>query len=290
MVLPLGNPGQIKQIFMKEGDRVKKDEIILKLDDTIIKTQIAALTTQLDFARDLYQRQNKLWQQKIGSEVQVLNAKNTVVNLENQLQILNRSLDFTNVKAPIDGTIDILNVKKGEVFNGFTGRGEAQIRVTNSKDMKLSVLVPENYSTKVKINYPVKVEFPDNNRSFYQKIKSIAQYIDPSTRSFAIEIPIPQGNDLRPNQIGIVKILDFSMPKAIVIPVNIIQTDENGKYVYIAKTESDKKLAQKVYIELGEVYGEKAQIKKGLSLKDVLIIEGYQNISDGQELTNIQVD
>jgi len=279
-VTPRGQGGQVKELYVRKGDAVKKGQLLLKLDDLVIKRQIDQLQTQLGFAKDLYQRQQNLWKENIGTEVQLLSAKNQVDNIEKQISIVKEQQSFTNVYAEMDGVLDDVNVKVGEIF-----MGAGQIKLINTSDLKVTAQVPENYLEKVKVGTSLKVILPDINRTTDAVIRVAGKLIDPLSRSFYIEAKLPTDNIFRPNQVAQVKIMDYSNANAITIPVNTLQTDDKGKFVMVSAKENGKTVAHKKPVVAGELYGDKIEIKSGLQAGDLLITEGYQSIYDGQTIT-----
>ncbi len=292
-VSPRGMGGQVKAIFVKEGQYVKKGQLLLKLDDAIARQSVSAarqglavLRTQLNYAKDLYQRQKNLWSQGIGSEVQVLTAKNNVESLENQLKSANEnvqvsvvSANTSNVYSNVNGVADVVSIHVGEIF----APGSQQIKIVNASTLKIISNVPENYISRMKTGTPVVVSVPDVNLNLKTAISRISQSIDPTQRGFIAEAKIPANSMLKPNQTAVMKILDYAAPNAIVIPVNVVQTDEAGKYVYVMqKLSNGKTVAKKKTINIGEVNGEIVEVKTGLAAGEQLVTEGYQNLYDGQ--------
>ncbi len=286
-VLPLSGPGLIKAIFVKEGAVVKKGDKLLQLEDTMLLSQRSILESQLDLAKTIYQKQATLWQEKIGSEVQLLTSKTTVDNITKQLSILNTQIQYTSVAAPIDGVVDELNVKVGEIFSGMTMKGESQIRVLDSKNLKVKVNVPENYLSKVNVNTSVRIEFLDNQEILLKNIDAVSKHINPSTRSFLAEIKLNNNPHLRANQLAVVKILDYAVNHATVLPINTIQIDENGKFVFAIHNKNGTKKVVKKRVIVKEVYGENALVTNGVQANDVIITEGFQQVVEGQELGNV---
>lgn len=289
--------GQVREIYVKRGDYVKKGQLLLKLDDAIVKQQITAskqgtetIKTQLTLARDVYNRRNNLFKQGIGTEIELITAKSNVDALEKQLAAANENIKVqqeqengTNVYSDVTGIADEVNVRKGEMFTGFAGT-MPQIKIVNTSSLKIVTDVPENYSGKVKQGSSLLVTLPDINRTFTTNVSVSGRVIDPNNRSFRAEARLPQEGGIRPNQIAQVKILDYSSPNAIAIPVNVVSTDEKGKYVYVAVMEGGKLIARKKQIVVGELYNELIEVKSGLSTGEQLITDGYQNIYDGQLL------
>ena len=282
-VTPRGGPGQVRAVYVKKGDFVRQGQVLLKLDDAIIRSQIAGLQSQLSYARDLYQRQQNLWKEDIGTEVQVISARNNVTTLERQMATLNEQLSFTNVKAGISGVADEVNIKVGELFTGSPMQG---IKIVNTNSLKMVANIPENYATRVKRGSKVEIVVPDlNNRIINSTINLVSQSIDPNTRGFIAEAKVPFDASLKPNQVANMRILDYAAKEAIAIPINVVQTDEKGKYVYIVEKKGQQLIARKRTIFLGESYGGLVEVKSGLTAGDTLVTEGYQTLYEGQIVT-----
>lgn len=300
-VTPKYGPGQVRAVYVTQGQTVKKGQLLLKLDDAIIQQGIAAaragyaaLQTQLNTARDIYNRQNNLWKQGIGTEVQLIQSRTNVNSLENQIaaakegvKTLERQLEGTNVRAEINGTADVVNVRAGEVFQGVIGNN-AQIIIVNTSSLKAVAQVPENYASKVKMSAPVVVVLPDINRTYDVKITRSGKQIDPNTRSFVVEARIPYDGLARPNQLARMQIQDYAVDKTIAIPVNTVQTDEHGKYVFVAAQEGGRIVARKKPVGVGELNGKMIEIRVGLKEGDQLITEGYQNLFEGQVINIVR--
>ncbi|MBD0331241.1 MAG: efflux RND transporter periplasmic adaptor subunit, partial [Chitinophagaceae bacterium] len=258
-------------------------QLLLKLDDALVRSQIDQLQSQLSYARDLYRRQQNLWNEGIGTEVQLITARNNVTALEKQIATARQQLSFSNVYAEISGVADEVNIKVGENFTGNPMQG---IKIVNTGNLKVVAEVPENYLGKIGPGSSVRVVLPNvNNRTIDTKIKVAGKLINPTNRSFYIEAPIPADPEFRPNQIAIVKIQDYATSNAITIPLNTLQNDENGKFVMVAMKEGNKLVARKRRVVIGELYGDRLEIKSGLQAGDVLIKEGFQNLYEGQLLT-----
>lgn len=298
-ISPRGMGGQVKAIYVQEGQLVKKGQLLLKLDDAIMKQQVTAarqqlegIKTQLNFARDLYRRQKNLWDQGIGTEVQVITAKTNVDGLENQLksageqvQVAVEQLNTTNVYSDVTGVADIVRIKVGELFSGMSASGP-QIKIVNTSSLKVVTNVPENYLTRIHKGSPVEITIPDANKKINSSISLISQSIDPIQRGFIAEAKIPYDQTLKPSQSAVIKILDYTAPNAIVIPVNVLQSDETGKYVYVlSKGSNGKSIAHRVSVNIGEVYGENVEIKSGLKAGEQLVTEGFQNLYEGQMIS-----
>ena len=282
-----GMGGYVKQLYIKEGQSVKKGQLVLKLDDKVLRESIEATKNQLSFATNVYNKTKALWDQKIGTEVQLLSAKNNVESLEKQISVQEEQLKTYLVYADQSGIAEIVNIKVGELFSGVSVAGP-QIQIINNNSMNVSVDVPENYISKIKTGAKVVVEIPSAGQTFNTTISLISQSINPSTRGFKAECKIPSGINLKPNMAAIAKILNHSTSKAIVIPINNVQSDEKGKYVFVmGKNETGKTIAQRKTVVMGALYGEKVEILSGLGTGDLLITKGYQNLYEGQLISKL---
>lgn len=289
--------GQVRAVYIKKGDHVKKGQLLVKLDDAIIKQQIVAskqnsetLRTQLTFAKDVYNRRNNLWKQGIGTEIDLINARTNVETLEKQIRgaeesikIQQEQLSGSNIYSDAEGMAEEVNIRVGELFTGFIGN-MAQIKIVNTSNLKVITEVPENYSGKVKLGSAIIVTLPDINKTYTTSISVSGRVIDPNNRSFHVEAKLPSDASLRQNQIAMVKIQDYAAVNAIAIPVNTVGTDEKGKYVFVAAAEGSKLVARKRQITIGELYNQLIEVKSGLAAGEQLITEGFQNIYDGQIL------
>ncbi len=293
-VTPRGTPGQVKQIFVKRGDYVNKGQLLLKLDDAIARQSMVSaeqgletMKVQLNFARNIYQKQKNLWEQNIGTEVQLITAKNNVETLENQLKgmqeqikITKEQLQMTSVFSDVSGVAEEVNIRVGETF-----MGGMQIKIVNTTQLKVTTQIPENYIDRVTAGKAINITLPDINKTVSSNISLTGKIIDPNSRSFYVEAKIPSDKDFHPNQIALVKIMDYSNPKAISVPVNTLQSDEKGKYVMVLSKENDKFYARKKIVTIGQFYADKLEIKSGLALGDQVIKEGFQGLYDGQLIT-----
>jgi len=299
-VAPAGMGGQVKAVYVKLGTLVSKGQLILKLDDAIAQQQLAAarqqsgqLKTRLAQAQTIYERYQNLWKQNIGAEIQVINAKADVDALSAQLRAVEaqvgmaeEQVNMTNVRAAISGTIDEMNVKVGEFFSPQSAATPgAGIRIVNNSKLKDVTYVPDNYVARVRKGDPVKVVVADLDKAgFDSKIEVMSASINANTRSFTVEAPLPSDPMLRANQAAVVKILDYKAANAISVPVNIIQSDEKGKYLFVAVQEKGSWLARRRIVEPGQVYDGMQEIKKGLNSGERIVTDGYQSLYDGQSI------
>ena len=281
-ISPRGQGGVVRQLNVKQGDHVNQGQLLLKLDDAVQRQQVVNAETQLAYAQDLYQRRKNLWDQKIGMETDLINAKNQVDQATSNLKIAQEQLDFTNVYADISGTVNTLSVKLGESF----APGAQTLQLVNTDNLKVTVQVPEVYQERVKVGTPVKIDFPGlGNKEVIGTVHIAGKVINTGNRSFQVEIHIPNGSDIRANQVAVVKIQDYTASNVLTIPINTLQTDENGKYVMVATKDKDRTVAHKKSITIGQTYSDKVQVLSGLDSGDQLITDGFQGLYEGQPVT-----
>jgi membrane fusion protein, multidrug efflux system len=275
------SPGIVNAIFVKEGDAVKKGQVLASLDAQVYYQNLEELKTQLDFATNLYNKQKSLWDQKIGSEVQYLTAKNNKESLENRLKTLQEQINLTKITSPINGTIEEMPIKIGQPM----ASGVMAFRVVNFSKVKIMADIAEAYSSKVSKGDSVLVNFPDINLEIKDKISFASKYINPVNRTFSIEIKFnSEKTPLRANMVTIIKIVDYNSPNAIIIPVNLVQNDNTGSYVYIYESSNGKMIAKKRTIKQGMTYNGIVEITGGLKIGEKIITTGYQDIEDGQTI------
>ena len=294
-VSPPGAPGVVKAIYVQNGSRVSKGQTLLKLDDAIARQQVisaqqqvAQLKVKLVQAQTVYQRRQNLWKENIGTEIEVINAKADVDALASQVRgaesavsSAQEQLNQTNVTAQISGVIEKIEVKLGETFTGMAGN-TPQITIVNNSNLKITANVPENYISRVRKGDSVQVVINETAKQYRSVIYNVGSAIDNTNRSFIAEAKLPSDPLLKPNQLATMKILDYKAKAAIVVPLNVVQTDEKGKYVYIIEKNGDKMIARKKAVTVGESYNVTTEIKSGLTGTETIITEGYQTVYDGQ--------
>lgn len=277
--------GQIKEILVKEGDYVKKGQLLARLNTSVTETTIIEVQTQLDLAKTLFEKQKQLWDKKIGSEVQYLQAENNVEALESKLQTLNAQRDMAYVKSPINGVVDIISLEEGELAMP----GMQMMQVVGLSKLRVAAEVSEKYLPVINKGDMVKLSFP----SFPQMEMDVPVYrigniVNISNRTFPVELRINNiDNKLKPNIIALITFLDFSDDNALAVPSIIIKEDIKGQYIYIAKEEEGKAFARKIYITTGLSYGDETMVISGLNQGDKVIIEGYSLVTDGTEVNII---
>ena len=277
-------PGTLVTLNAVAGQRVTKGQILGRIDDGGGSQQLASLENQYALTKTTFERQKNLWNQKIGSEIQFLNAQTQMVSAQKGVAQAKAQLSKTVIRAPFTGVIDEVFVERGEVVGaGPTGL----MRIVNLGNMFVSTAVPETYIGKLKIGTAVEVNLTSLGKTYRGKIRQIANNINPNNRTFSIEVAVPNlDNLLRPNQVAKLKIIDYSSQNAIVVPSNVIQENANNeKFVYLVSNPSGKNgTAKKVMIKVGQTATNFTEIISGLSANDLIITEGASNLSDGMKI------
>lgn len=287
-VTPRGLGGQVKALYVKQGDNVRKGQLLAKLDDVAYRQDLDRAKIQYNTAKTYYDRRKNLWDQKIGAEIDLINAKAQMDNAAKMVDQAENQLDMANVYAEMSGVADIVNIRVGEVFTPQTATipTAPAIRIINTNDLKVVADVPENYQGKVGVGSNVVISLPElGNDSIRAKVSVASKVINPDSRTFYIEARVAAGNKLRANQLAIVRIQDYTTADAITIPVSTLSSDEKGKFVMVAVTQNGKMVAAKRPVTVGELYGDKLEVKSGLQPGDQLITEGFQGLYDGQAIT-----
>lgn len=271
--------GIITAVFVKEGDAVKKGQVMAQIDNSVLKQQVESIKTQLSFASNIYNKQKSLWDKQIGSEVQYLTAKNNKESLEANLATLNDQLEMSKIKSPINGSVEEVNLKLGQMASP----GIPAIRVVNFSSVKIVAEISEAYASKIKVGDKVIVSFPDFDTDIEAKIHFTSKYINPINRTFLTEIHLGASKvEYRANMMAVVKINDYSNPSTVVIPVSLVKESSSGKYVYLAKEESGKLLARRQIVSVGNTYNGMVEITEGLAQGDKIITTGYTSLVEGQ--------
>jgi membrane fusion protein, multidrug efflux system len=274
-------PGTVTSKFADVGQKVVKGQVLAQIDDQQYKSQMQGLETQYQLASDLFDKQKRLWDQKIGSEVQYMQSKTNKEALEKQISSLKQQVDKFKIKSPIDGTIEECNIRVGDVVSPDPRL--AAYRVVAFRNLKVTAEVSEAYSAKVRVGDKLVVYFPDIKKSVDAKVNFVSKYINPVNRTFLIETKLLDGiENLKANMIAIIQINDYHTENAIQLPMNVIQSDLTGSYVYVVRPKEKFNAAYKQPVELGTSYNGVAEVVKGLSVGDKVISSGYQEIVDGE--------
>jgi RND family efflux transporter MFP subunit len=268
--------GVITRVNVTEGERVSKGQVLAQIDNSVIERSIEGMESQLELATSVYERQKNLWDQKIGTEVQFLQAKTNKESLEKQLASLREQSEMARIKAPISGTVDDVFVKVGENI----APGMPAVRVVNADDLKIQARVSEAYITDIKKGDKVLVNISELKKEVEARVTFVSKTIDLLSRTFNVEVALPSRPELRPNMTATVKIIFDSSSDALVVPVNVIQEINKEKIVYVAEQKGNQSVATRKVITVEGVYGNQAAVK-GLNAGDKLITVGYQGLNDG---------
>ena len=275
-VSPEGS-GTITDILVTEGQFVKKGTTLATLNTDMLDQSIAEAQISLDLAKTTYDRQKNLWDQKIGSEIQFLQTKSTKESQERRLESLMAQKDMAEVKAPVDGTVDVIFQKKGEI----AGPQIPFAKVVNISKIKIYGDVAETYLTKVSKNEEVSVDFPAISRQVKSRIEQIGNYIDPNNRTFRVRLNLNNPDNLiKPNMIAVLKIRDYAADSAIVLPSLLLKHDFKGEYTFIVDNSQEVKKAKKIYIKTGVSNNNMTEVTEGIHAGMQVISEGFDQVID----------
>jgi len=276
--------GNIISIDVKEGQYVKQGDVIAQLNFSKLQNDIDELKTQLALSKTLFDRQERLWNQKIGSEVEFLTIKSNLESQKSKLSALESQKDLAIIRAPFDGIIDEIHQKKGEM----AGPSTPLAQLVNINRVYVEGDVSETYLTSIKAGGMAQLDFPAINYQTEAPIYRTSNVIDPANRSFTVRVNLRNpGQIIKPNLISIIKIRDFVQNEALVVPSIIIKKDFKGNYLYIAEKKDMKMLAKKVYVGVSKTYNNLSMIESGLKLGDLIITEGFSQVVNGT-LINIK--
>ena len=277
-------PGTLITLNVKAGQHVTKGQILGRTDDGGMSQQVASLENQYTLAKTTFERQKNLWNQKIGSEIQYLQAQTQMISAQRGVAQIKAQLSKTIIKAPFSGVIDEVFVEKGQVVAASL---QGLMRIVNLSNMYVSTSVPETYIGKLKVGTIVDVYLSSLGKTYKGKVRQIGNFINPSNRSFGIEVSVPNPeNLLRPNQVAKLQIIDYSKNNAVVVPTNCILSNGDGtKYVYVAdKINGKTAVAKKVEITTGQSSENVTEILSGLAANDVVVTEGFNILAVGTKL------
>ncbi len=282
ILIPSQTSGIVKKILVDEGDRVTIGQLLAELDGAIYESNIAEVENALDLAITIFERRKRLWDKNIGSEIEYLQAKNNKENLEKRLETLQEQYQLTKVTSPINGNVDDILIKEGEM----AAAGQGAIRIVQLTRLKIVAALSENYISRIKKNDIVHVEIPVLGLHFENSIGSVSQVIDPDNRTFEIEVGIPrEQKNIKPNMLVVVTITDYENLKAIVVPQNIIQKTGTNQFLFVASNENGRWIARRKVVQSGESHDNRTEITLGLEEGDFIITLGFQNLADGQTVT-----
>lgn len=283
-VNPRNQGGMVTRILVTEGATVTKGEVLAELDADVLKQQLSDMKNKLAFVTDLYNRQKTLWDQKIGSEVQYLKAKNDMETVQNGIATLDAQIKMAVITAPINGTVEDIPIKVGQLASPSSPI--PAFRIVNFSKAKAIADVGEAYSASVKTGDQVKIFLPDLDRELTQTVTFASKYINPTNRTFLVEAELPVSDiTYRANMIAVLRIKDYFSPNAIAIPQSYIQNSrDEGQFVFLAVADNGRKVARKCPVTAGNSYNGLTEITSGLKEGDRIITSGYKDLYDGQPI------
>ena len=272
--------GVVTNVFVKEGSNVKKGDILATLDAQVLKQSVEEIKTQLDLANIIFEKQKNLWDKKIGSEIQFLQAKTNKESLERRIKTLQEQIALASVVSPIGGTVESVPLRVGQLAS--PGLPTSVIRVINMSSAKITAEISENFASRIKNGNQTFVRFPDLGQEIETKLSFTSRFIDPSNRTFRVECRFSSKEiELRANMIAYLKVKDYTNEASLVVPVNIIQSNQEGKFIFVASKVADKYTAVRKTITTGMDYNGIAEVTSGLNTDDLVITAGYQNLKEG---------
>ncbi|MGM0933746.1 MAG: efflux RND transporter periplasmic adaptor subunit [Bacteroidota bacterium] len=277
--------GVLIDIRIKEGQNVRKGQTLAIIDDGGLSSELAQLETRVALAKTSFERQERLWEQNIGSEMQYLEAKTNYEAIQRSLEQLKSRLAKTVITAPFSGVIDEVITDEGQVVNP----GQSPLfRLISLENMYVDAAVPENYLNMIEKGTQVKIKIGSINREYEGEVRQVGSYINPNNRTFGVQVALPNEDGLvKPNQIATIRLNDYTAENAVVIPENSVQQNALGEnIVYILEKDSDDEtgIARKKIVETGYVYQDKIEITEGIQPGEILIVEGAKNLREGQEV------
>ena len=276
--------GTLIRVLVKKGDKVRKGQTLARIDDGGLGSQVSQLEVQEQLAKTTFERQRRLWEQQIGSEIQYLQAKANYESTRDAVNQAKSQLGKTTIRAPFSGVIDEVITDQGTVV----APGQGVFRIVNLKDMYIKADVPERYLSSVIPGKEVAIEIPMLGETITSEVRQTGNYINPNNRSFSIEVDVPnKDGQVKPNLTAKLQINDYSNENAILIPLSVISENaKNEQYVYkaISNGEKDKAVAERQIITTGKTQGDLIEVLEGLSNGDVIIVEGARSVKDGQEV------
>lgn len=282
-VQPEGMGGAVQAIYVSTGQYVKKGQVLAQLNDGAMQEQLKAMETQYQLAKENFERQQRLWDQKVGSEMQYLGAKSNKEALEGQIAALKEQISMNTIKSPINGTVEEINIKVGQLSS--PQMPTPAFRVVNFNTIKVKADVAEAYSKRINQGDQVAVFFPDLAKEIDSKITAVSRYINPTNRTFTVEVRLdPEQDSFKANMISILKITDYQADSAISLSVKYIQSDLEGDFVYIAQANSATYTAKKAFIKQGQSYNGIVEITEGLKAGDKIITSNYLDIEEGESI------
>lgn len=274
--------GIVKRIHVQAGNNITKGQLLVELDGAILESSIAEVENGLKLANTIFERQQRLWNKNIGSEIEFLQAKNSKEGLEKKLATLEEQYKMTKIFAPLSGTVDEVLVKVGEM--AVAGMGA--LRIVQLSNLKIKVDLSEIYISRIKKNDLVHVDIPVTGKEFDLRVSAVSQVIDPNDRTFQIEIKIPQSEPgIKPNMLSVLTINDYTKQEALIVPLNIVQETGQEQFIFVAEPLDGNWMARRRSVKTGYSYDDRTEVLSGLEEGEHVVTFGYQNLADGQKLT-----
>jgi membrane fusion protein (multidrug efflux system) len=273
--------GKIERVLVTEGQPVSAGQTLVTIEADILRKSISEVKTSLELAETLYKKQEKLWQQKIGTELQYLQAKNNKESLENKLQTLNAQLEQTIIRAPFAGAIDKVDALVGEM----AAPGMPLVRMVNPNDMYVKADVSEDYIGKFSAGDKVEIFLPSFGTRSNSTINSVGNVINPENRTFRVELKFNSNIGAKPNQVAVVSFRDYLNKQVISVPTKIIQRDNRGQFVFVTEKKEASLFARKVYVKLGQSYQGYTEVLEGLEGHQSVVNEGFRELTEGAAVT-----
>ena len=275
-------PGTVTKVLVQPGAAVRAGQILAKIDNTAVSQGRMELENRLSFAKTVYDKQKRLWEQGIGTEIQYLTAKNQKDALEKSLATMDAQIDMYNIKAPLSGTVESVDLRVGQI----AAPGMPSFRIVSLDNIKVTTEVAETYAKKVKAGDAVNIEFPSLQQTVKSKVSFASKYIDPMNRTFKVEVKLPNVPNLKPNMVAKIKLTDYTAQNAISVPTNCVQRTENGEFVMVAKMDGKNGfVAEKRPVVSGKSSDGKTEITSGLNDGDMVITVGFQELNNGQKVS-----
>jgi RND family efflux transporter MFP subunit len=278
--------GQIKRVLVSEGDRVAAGQTLVEIDNSVMRSTLDEIKKSLNLAVTLFEKQERLWKQGIGSEVQYLQAKTNKESLEQRIQTLQTQMAMTRVKAPFAGIVDEMSAKEGE----FAAPGMALGRLISAGKASVTVDIPESYSNVVGKGQKVDLVFPSINKTLEARVTQVSDYINPDNRTFKVYVNLPATGEFKPNMLAKVRVRDYEANQALSVPSALVQQDMNGgQYVFVYKAvKGGIGLVEKRPVTIGKNNGSQVEIASGLKMGEILVDKGARTVRDGQSVKEMK--
>lgn len=278
--VPAQRPYVVTKIHVREGDMVKKGQLMAELDSESIRNSINEIKNGLELATTIYNRQKNLFEKNIGTEVQYLQSKTSMEDLQLKLRNAETELERTKIYSPIDGMVDFVAIKEGEAAAPNMGA----IRVTNLTSQKVVAKVAENFLGRIRPGDMAKIYFPVLDDYLEAPVSAVSKVIDPNNRTIDVEVKLPDDGRYNPNMLAVITIVDYFNPQAITLPVNAIQRDENRRFVYVASGQGEDWIAELKTVETGLISRDVVEVTNGLKPGETVITFGFNMISAGDKI------